>query len=88
MSAYSERFQRKELKMMQTAIVSPVNREDSSAPPHSSGAEGLGYALWRFDGVQWQLKKNCALDGAAVGPPPTVPGKFAGQLRATACVAG
>ncbi|QEF97609.1 hypothetical protein Mal15_16500 [Stieleria maiorica] len=73
--------------MMQTAIVRPVRNENSSAPPHSSGPEGFGYTLWRFDGSEWQIKKNCAVDGATVGPTPSVAGEFVGQLRATTCVA-
>ena len=53
----------------------------------SSGPEGRGYAIWEYDGADWQLKKNCAVQGAIVGQPPTIPGKFKGQLRATTCVA-
>ncbi|WP_182868584.1 hypothetical protein [Stieleria mannarensis] len=73
--------------MIQTAIVSPVRNEDSSAPPHSSVTEGRGYTLWRYDGTAWQIKKHCAVGDAIAGPAPTVAGKFVGQLRATACVA-
>lgn len=73
--------------MMQTAVVPTVVNEGSSAPPHSSGPEGLGYTLWRFDGNQWQIKKNCAVAGATPSPPPAIDGKFVGQLRSTACLA-
>lgn len=66
---------------------SPVMSEPESNPPPTSGPEGLGYTLWMFDGAQWQLKKDCALEGGMVSPPPSVPGKFKGQLRAIACVA-
>ncbi len=53
----------------------------------SSGPEGFGHSIWEFDGAEWQLKKNCAVDGAVAGAPPSVPGKFKGQLRSTSCVA-
>ena len=72
--------------MIREAVIPSMNDEES-APPHTSGPEGLGYTVWRFDGSQWQLKKNCAADGATLSPPPAVEGKFVGQLRATACVA-
>lgn len=73
--------------MMQTATIPSMNEEESSAPPHSSGPNGLGYTLWRFDGQEWQIKKHCAAEGAVMGPPPAVDGRFKGQLRATACLA-
>ena len=57
-----------------------------SQEPGSSGPEGLGYTLWMFDGQQWTLKKDCALEGALQGQPPTMPGKYKGQLKATACI--
>ena len=71
---------------MQTAVIPSMN-DPSSAPPHSSGPEGLGYSVWKFDGQSWQLKKNCAAEGAVLSPPPAIEGKFKGQLRSTACVA-
>ena len=52
-----------------------------------SGPDGLGYTLWMFDGREWQLKKDCSLEGATVSQPPELPGKFKGQIRAVACVA-
>jgi len=58
-----------------------------SNPQSSSGPEGLGYTLWEFNGSDWRLKKNCSAEGAMPSEPPSVPGKFADQLRATACVA-
>ena len=66
---------------MQTAQSVPPLRAN-----YSSGPEGLGYAIWEFDGQAWQLKKNCAVQGATVSAPPEVPGKFKGQLRSTACI--
>ncbi|MEM8668090.1 MAG: hypothetical protein AAGG48_11270 [Planctomycetota bacterium] len=72
---------------MQSAIVPKANvKEVSEGPMHSSGPEGLGYTLWRFDGSKWQIKKNCPVDGAVASPAPTFDGEFEGQLRATACV--
>lgn len=72
---------------MQSATVPQnVGEEISEAPIGSSGPEGLGYTLWRYDGAQWRIKKDCPVEGAIASPPPTVKGEFEGQLRATACV--
>jgi hypothetical protein len=43
--------------------------------------------MWEFDGQQWQVKKVSAYQGAVTSEPPAIPGRFKGQLRATACVA-
>ena len=59
---------------------------EGSKEPGSSGPEGLGYTLWMYDGDQWQVKKDCALEDGETGQAPTSAGKFKGQLRATACV--
>lgn len=53
----------------------------------SSGPDGYGHSIWEFDGIDWQLKKNCAEEGAVASAPPSIPGKFKGQLRSTSCVA-
>lgn len=72
---------------MQSATVPQNIGEDiSEAPLYSSGPEGLGYTLWRFDGEKWLIKKDCPADGAKASPPPTIKGEFAGQLRATSCI--
>ncbi|MEM9364512.1 MAG: hypothetical protein AAGD07_00845 [Planctomycetota bacterium] len=59
---------------------------NAGEPKQSSGPEGLGYTLWRYDGAQWHIKKDCPVEGAMASLPPTVPGEFDGQLRATSCV--
>lgn len=72
---------------MKTATLEKTVSAEASEPPvGSSGPEGLGYTLWRFDGNQWKIKKDCAAEGAVASLPPTIPGEFEGQLRATACV--
>ena len=50
-----------------------------------SAPQGLTY--WEFDGESWQLKSVEANNGGVAGDPPTVPGRFKGQLRATPCLA-
>ncbi len=57
------------------------------AQVESSGPEGYGHSIWEFDGEHWQLKKTVALEGGIPSAPPSLPGKFKGQLRSTACVA-
>ncbi len=71
---------------MQSASIPNSVGEEASGPMLSSGPEGLGYTLWRFDGAQWQVKKDCPADGAVTSPPPAVSGEFEGQLRSTSCV--
>ena len=48
--------------------------------------ESYGYALWKFGEEGWQLAKDCSRTGAVPGLPPSAPGFFAGQIRATASV--
>lgn len=57
------------------------------AGPDSSGPDGYGHSIWEYDGAEWRLKKNCAVEGAVASQPPSIPGKFKGQLRSTSCVA-
>lgn len=42
----------------------------------------MGYSLWEFTGLAWQLKKDASLPGARPSAAPKVPGLFAGQIRA------
>lgn len=48
--------------------------------------EIYGYALWKFGEGGWQLAKDCSRAGAVPGLPPSTPGFFSGQIRATASV--
>lgn len=41
-----------------------------------------GYSLWVYDGTAWAMSKDRSAEGYAVAPAPTVPGRFAGQIRA------
>lgn len=52
----------------------------------SSAATAQGTAIWEFDGSTWNVKKIQSDNGGIAGDPPTVPGRFKGQLRATPCV--
>ena len=55
---------------------------------HSGGTPPpLGYSVWEYSGQDWALKKVCADNGGVPSEPPTIQGKFKGQLRATPCVA-
>jgi hypothetical protein len=45
-----------------------------------------GYCLWEFDGAAWLLKKDRCAAGHVPSPPPSVPGRFRGQLRAVMAV--
>jgi hypothetical protein len=70
-------------------VLCPQPRLAGSSGPsgNSSGPSCLGYTMWEFDGQQWQVKKVSAYQGAVTSEPPAIPGRFKGQLRATACVA-
>jgi hypothetical protein len=46
-----------------------------------------GYVLWEFTGQAWEIKKDASAPGAMPSQPPVAPGKFVGQIRATASVA-
>lgn len=46
-----------------------------------------GYALWKFTGQEWELAKDCTVEGAVNSGPPTIAGMFPGQVRATPSVA-
>ena len=54
----------------------------------SSGNRAVpkGKAIWEFDGKQWALKSLQAENGGVAGDPPSIQGRFKGQLRATPCV--
>lgn len=65
-------------------LTQPINAPQQKK---SSGTSALGYTLWQFDGATWQMKKNCAVNEFVISRPPTLPGLFKGQLRATACSA-
>ena len=67
-------------------VFSPRLAGSSGPTGNSSGPSAFGYTMWEFDGERWQVKKVCAHQGAAVSEPPSIPGRFKGQLRATACV--
>jgi hypothetical protein len=45
-----------------------------------------GYCLWEFEGAAWILKKDRSHDGYVPSAPPSVPGRFRGQLRAVMAV--
>lgn len=51
----------------------------------STGGRGLpmGYAIWEFKGNAWRLKKDCSVEGGVASEPPSLKGKFDGQLRVT-----
>lgn len=62
--------------------------EDRNVMSSSSGGRGAsqGKAIWEFDGAQWKFKQLTAHSEGVPGDPPSVPGRFKGQLRATPCV--
>lgn len=72
--------------MLSATLTNMTGARNSGAPMQSSGPEGLGYTLWRYDGVKWQIKKDCPAEGAVTSLPPAIPGDFEGQLRSTSCV--
>jgi hypothetical protein len=45
-----------------------------------------GYCLWEFDGATWILKKDRSDRDHVPSPPPSVPGRFRGHLRAVMSV--
>jgi hypothetical protein len=45
-----------------------------------------GYSLWEFDGATWLLKKDRSKAGHVPSAPPSVPGRFRGQIRAVLAV--
>jgi len=45
-----------------------------------------GYSLWEFAGAAWILKKDRSDLGHVPSPPPSVPGRFRGHLRAVMSV--
>jgi hypothetical protein len=49
--------------------------------------DDCGYVLWEYTGEAWQIKKDESRPGAIPSEPPSVPGRFVGQLRATPSVA-
>lgn len=50
------------------------------------GSSKAGYTLWMFDGTQWRLTKDQSAEGYLPGTPPSVPGRFKGQVRAVLAV--
>jgi hypothetical protein len=64
-----------------------------SFDPQCAGASSTGrgelhgYALWKFSEQGWELTKDCTAVGAINSGPPTIPGLFPGQIRATPSVA-
>jgi hypothetical protein len=52
----------------------------------TAGFSPAGYVLWEFDGLAWSLKKDLSASGFGPSSPPTVVGKFRGQIRATMAV--
>ncbi|MGB1707910.1 MAG: hypothetical protein ACPHF4_08810 [Rubripirellula sp.] len=53
---------------------------------NAARGETYGYALWKFGENGWQLAKDCSREGGVPGLPPSAPGYFSGQIRATASV--
>lgn len=49
-------------------------------------AAATGYCLWEYDGASWMLKKDRSELGHVPSPPPAVPGRFRGHLRAVMSV--
>jgi hypothetical protein len=52
----------------------------------TAGFSPGGYVLWEFDGLAWSLKKDLSKSGFGPSSPPTVLGKFRGQIRATMAI--
>ncbi|WP_436717818.1 hypothetical protein U8335_14235 [Roseiconus lacunae] len=54
----------------------------------TSGSRGApsGRAIWQWSGEQWDLKLIQSDNNGVAGDPPSLPGRFKGQLRATPCV--
>jgi hypothetical protein len=71
-------------------IASPLAGEEPTAEhARTTGkvdSAATGYCLWEFDGAAWILKKDRSDRGHVPSPPPSVPGRFRGQLRAVMSV--
>ncbi len=63
--------------------------EDGKKTVRTTGraaSAATGYCLWEFDGATWILKKDRCYSGYVPSAPPSVPGRFPGQLRAVMSV--
>ncbi len=59
---------------------------DIVAGPTTRGSAKAGYSLWTYDGASWQLTKDQSAEGFKPANPPSVPGRFKGQVRAILAV--
>ena len=62
----------------------PKNREDEVAQMTNGNNYGTNYALFRWNGSQWDVIEN-ACDYGCVPIPPDAPGGHVGHLVPTAC---
>ena len=59
---------------------------DIAAGLTTRGSSKAGYTLWSFDGTEWSLTKDQSEEGYGPAAPPSVPGRFKGQVRAVLAV--
>jgi hypothetical protein len=67
----------------------PLADEGPTAGQRTTGkadCAATGYCLWEFDGATWILQKDRSDLGHVPSPPPSVPGRFPGHLRAVMSV--
>lgn len=67
-----------------TNLTPEIHASDTSSSGRSAP---MGHALWQFTAEGWRLRKDASLPGAQPSTPPTQPGLFVGQIRATPSVA-
>jgi hypothetical protein len=51
-------------------------------PTTRGGGMKSGHTLWMFDGSEWTMTKDRSAEGYVPSSPPSVPGRFKGQVRA------
>ncbi len=76
-----------ELQAASPVVALPT--EDVKKTVRSTGradSAATGYCLWEFDGAAWIMKKDRCYSGYVPSAPPSVPGRFPGQLRAVMSV--
>ncbi|OYP38206.1 hypothetical protein CGZ80_03015 [Rhodopirellula sp. MGV] len=61
-------------------------QETVDAGSSSTRATISGRAIWQWSGTQWELRTLQSKNNGVAGEPPSLPGRFIGQLRATPCV--
>ena len=71
--------------MTQTTPIPTTTVPILGSSPARSAA--FGHALWMYTDHGWTLKKDVSIEGACPSEPPTQPGLFRGQIRATPSVA-